>query len=273
MTSHERLREQYEDALFALLMEEVAESEGEEALRLNEDLKKDPDAEVPEAVRKRCEKTIRSAFAQKQLRATGRTAARWLTKVAVVAALGGVMFTAAFALSEDVRVATLNALIQVMDDRTQIIFDAPLTEGSRRSSEIASGLEYHYNIALDWIPEEYALTSGWTIDEGASDHAVYTNTEGSEIVIDVKPYNPNAIYTFDSEGTVSKKIEIQNQNATLYVKEADALKQIQLNAPQVWSDLTIFWIDNSKQAIYCISATNQTEVEMVNLANGVHWNS
>lgn len=80
MTDHERLREQYEDALFALLMEGVAESEGEEALRLNEELKKDPNAEVPKDVQKRCEKTIRSAFAQKQLRATGRTAARWLTK-------------------------------------------------------------------------------------------------------------------------------------------------------------------------------------------------
>ena len=89
MTNHERLREQYEDALFALLMEGVAESEGEEALRLNEELKKDPNAEVPKDVQKRCEKTIRSAFARKQFRTTGRTAIRWLTSVAVVADLGG----------------------------------------------------------------------------------------------------------------------------------------------------------------------------------------
>ena len=145
MTDHERLREQYEDALFALLMEGVAESEGEEALRLNEELKKDPNAEVPKDVQKRCEKTIRSAFAQKQLRATGRTAARWLTKVAVVAVLGGLMFTAAFALSEDVRVATLNALIQVMDDRTEITFEGIQTEGQQPPSETVSGLDYHYN--------------------------------------------------------------------------------------------------------------------------------
>ena len=37
--------------------------------------------------------------------------------------LGAVMFAAAFALSEDVRVATLNAVIEVMDDRTQITFE------------------------------------------------------------------------------------------------------------------------------------------------------
>ena len=122
MTDHERLREQYEDALFALLMEGVAESEGEEALRLNEELKKDPNAEVPKDVQKRCEKTIRSAFAQSSSEPPGglRPMAH---KVAVVAVLGGLMFTAAFALSEDVRVATLNALIQVMDDRTEITFE------------------------------------------------------------------------------------------------------------------------------------------------------
>lgn len=143
MTDHERLREQYEDALFALLMEGVAESEGEEALRLNEELKKDPNAEVPKDVQKRCEKTIRSAFAQKQLRATGRTAARWLTKVAVVAVLGGLMFTAAFALSEDVRVATLNALIQVMDDRTEITFEGEVFRET--SADVTSEAENEMN--------------------------------------------------------------------------------------------------------------------------------
>lgn len=272
MTDHERLREQYEDALFALLMEGVAESEGEEALRLNEELKKDPNAEVPKDVQKRCEKTIRSAFAQKQLRATGRTAARWLTKVAVVAVLGGLMFTAAFALSEDVRVATLNALIQVMDDRTEITFEGIQTEGQQPPSETVSGLDYHYNIALEWLPVGYNLVSGWTIKDGTSDHAVYMNSEESEIIIDIKPYNSSLIYTFDTEGTTSKEIEIQNHKATLYTKNENMLKQIQLSMPQIWSDLTVFWIDDSKQVIYCISATNQTEADIIKLVNGIHWN-
>lgn len=44
MTNHERLTEQYEDALFALLMDSVAEEEGKQALELNERLKADPAA-------------------------------------------------------------------------------------------------------------------------------------------------------------------------------------------------------------------------------------
>ena len=54
MTNHERLTEQYEDALFALLMDSVAEEEGKQALELNERLKADPAAEVPESARRRC---------------------------------------------------------------------------------------------------------------------------------------------------------------------------------------------------------------------------
>ncbi len=41
MTNHERLTEQYEDALFALLADSVAEEEGKQALELNERLKAD----------------------------------------------------------------------------------------------------------------------------------------------------------------------------------------------------------------------------------------
>ena len=44
MTKREQLIEQYEDALFALLMDSVAEEEGKQALELNERLKADPAA-------------------------------------------------------------------------------------------------------------------------------------------------------------------------------------------------------------------------------------
>lgn len=47
MTKHEKLQEQYEDALFALLMEEFAAEEGKSALEENERLKCDPAFDVP----------------------------------------------------------------------------------------------------------------------------------------------------------------------------------------------------------------------------------
>ena len=53
MNEQEDLYAQYEDAFFALLMNEVAEAEGQEVLKKNEQLLADPNAAVPEAVSKR----------------------------------------------------------------------------------------------------------------------------------------------------------------------------------------------------------------------------
>lgn len=58
MTHHEKLVERYEDALFALMMEDVAETEGEKLQELNEQLKCDPAAEIPEELDERCIRTI-----------------------------------------------------------------------------------------------------------------------------------------------------------------------------------------------------------------------
>ena len=270
MSDHERLREQYEDALFALLMEGVAESEGEEALRLNEELKKDPNAEVPKDVQKRCEKTIRSAFAQKQLRATGRTAARWLTKVAVVAVLGGLMFTAAFALSEDVRVATLNALIQVMDDRTEITFEGEVFRETSAdvTSEAENEMNAQYNIAIDWLPSGYEFQQGQSND--TTDEVLFLSPVNGSIRITYTLYDSSTTYNVNTEGCTQKEVIIQGHPASLYITNQDVLQKRFVDIPNIWSYMTIYWIDDINNAIVEISATNLTEDEIIQLANGVH---
>lgn len=58
MTRREKLQEQYEDALFALLMDDLAVEEGKKAYEENERLKADSSFEVPLESRKRCVETI-----------------------------------------------------------------------------------------------------------------------------------------------------------------------------------------------------------------------
>ena len=75
MSNREQLFEKYEDALFALLMDDLAEVEGERLLELNEELKADPDAAVPIDVQQRCIAVINREFAKKK-----RTASRQRAK-------------------------------------------------------------------------------------------------------------------------------------------------------------------------------------------------
>ena len=67
MTKREKLLEQYEDALFSLLMDEFAESEGKAALEENERLKADPNFVVPKELQQLCRRTISLYFAKRSI--------------------------------------------------------------------------------------------------------------------------------------------------------------------------------------------------------------
>ncbi len=278
MANRETRKEQYEDALFALLMDEMAQEDGEELLRLNEALKQDPNAAVPEAVQHRCEKVIGTAFSRRQFQTTGRRTARWFGRLLLAAILGILLFSAAFALSEDVRVATLNIVLEVMDDHTRITFEEDPSGGAGQSGsagqpDTTSGLEYHYNIALEWIPEGFELDSGHFKEEGTSDYVSYVNSQNGVIDIRVTPYSTGLVSSLNTEECEKKDITVQNHPATLYVTSEDMLetRYYQYGVTNIWNQMMIYWIDEELQVIVQIDATNLTEEEMIRLAEGVHW--
>ena len=271
MKNREQLWEDYEEARFALLMDALAEAEGEEALRLSKALNRDPEGALPPEVDRRCEAVIRGAFVQRRLHATGRTAVRWLTKVLVAATLVAFMFAAAFALSEDVRVATLNAVIEVMDDRTQITFEGAGGDAGGTAAPPAEGTEaeewtHPYSIALEWVPE------GFELEKYQSDEVSYRNDAGDEILVSVDRYSEDLVYTFDTEDRTAKTVEVQGHQATLYSATEKKLQSInELFGTELWSDRIVVWMDDANQEIWFVYASNLTEEEMLRLAEGVHW--
>ena len=71
MTNRERLKENYEDSVLALLMDEFAESEGKRYIEENERLRQDPSAGVPDVVERRALQTINRTFSRKGRRHAG----------------------------------------------------------------------------------------------------------------------------------------------------------------------------------------------------------
>lgn len=59
MKHQDELIEQYDDATFAILMEQVIQAEGTWAMEENERLKQDPAATVPKEMENLCLKTIK----------------------------------------------------------------------------------------------------------------------------------------------------------------------------------------------------------------------
>lgn len=160
MTRREKLEEQYEDAYFALLMDAVAEKEGARLEELNDQLNRDPTAAVPEEIDRRCRKVINRYFAAQRRSGYWRMTKRVLNRAAIVTAVMMLLFTSAFALSENFRISALNLLITVEEQYTQLEMKSDdLGEDLNSPPTTSGGLatsEYFENLEIGWIPEGFS---------------------------------------------------------------------------------------------------------------------
>lgn len=205
MTKYEQLLEKYEDAYFALLMEEVAQKEGERLERLNKELQDDPDFAVSEELTKRCLKTIDRAFAGVQRARAYRVIRKVLNVAAILVALMTVLFTTAFAVSEDVRAATLNLVVTVSERFS-------LLEVQEPGSSADDADRYFEDIRVEWIPEGYEYVSG-----EYNSSAFFSNAAGEWLAVSkFKGTIPVRVDTEDAE-TV-ENIEVNGRSGLCVVK-------------------------------------------------------
>ena len=182
MTRLDYLQDQYEDAYFALLMHEVAEQEGVRLEKLNEELQNDPAAAVPEEIDRKCLKTIDRYFAQKRYAGYWRTSQKILGRVGIVAAIIMLLFTTAFALSEEFRVTALNLLITIEEKYTELHMEEAeetTADSASVTADTSTGSDYFDDLEIGWMPEGYICTVN-------SPNSVYgfENDSGDAFVID-----------------------------------------------------------------------------------------
>ena len=107
------LWERYEDAMFAILMDEVAHQEGQEQLEWKKQLNDDPSAALPEEVRKKGEQTIRKAFAAQGRRSAKHISFRLFQRIAVAVLVIVLTTVCAFAAFPEIRTGILNMIADV----------------------------------------------------------------------------------------------------------------------------------------------------------------
>lgn len=240
MTRREELQERYEDALFALMMDEVATSEGKKALEENERLKNDPDAAVPEEVSRRCRKTIRRHFAKQRAATAGRFTVKAFRNVALVAGICSILFTAAFAASEPLRVNTMNLVVQVFGDRTNFQFT------DRTPSNT-------YTVVANWLPDDYVLESRQ--EDGFGSTYYYEKTESEYFSVQYTR-GDGALMSVDTEDAEVQTIKIDGEQASL-VKKGD--------------EQQIVWSTPDKAAFLWIIGTGVSKEDLIHVAEQLKY--
>ncbi len=146
MSRREKLMENYEDALFAILMDKVAEEEGARLREENKRLMDDPDAEVPEEIDAAARQTIRKAFAGQNRKNAYRIVGKIVNRVAVAVLICSLLFVTAYAAFPEVQLRTLNLLIQTSDvaSRLVIVSDEDSTAHENPANETITLCGYSF---------------------------------------------------------------------------------------------------------------------------------
>ena len=243
MTKREKLLEQYEDALFSLLMDEFSESEGKAALEENERLKADPNFVVPKELQQRCRRTISHYFAKRSIERMGHIFAGVMRKTAMIALIAMLLFTTAFATSADFRIKTLNWIIEVFDDRTEFSF----VEQESIDNIKNQGKE----VVVEWIPEGFSQCN-----QSENKFALrmdYCSDDGEEFSIAVFD-GTNMKFGVDTEDAEVESVDIQGEEGIMASKNGI---------------IQIAWANQKLHSYFNVNGPESMREDLIKVAQGV----
>lgn len=260
MTRHEQLMENYEDALFALLMDEVAQQEGEKLREENRRLQEDPAAAVPPQTDRRCLRTIRSALSKTRRKSALRTARRAFSKVSVVAVACMMLFAVVYAAVPEVRVGTLNLLIEISDVSTKLKLTGTGSVPEQPSSTADDGgitlMGYHFPAP----PEGFVLDEELVSINDNSAIVWFIKSETEYLYYDVSIVGEGTNTYVDTEDAEVTQIKIHGYDGLL-------IEKVNLIGPEVH----IIWGDTDRSAFCSIFSTGVDVEVIVSLAEQVRY--
>lgn len=240
MKNREQLREQYEDALFAMMMGELASREGEKAMKENKRLQDDPAAAVPGQIDRKCMQTIRGHFRKNHIRKAGRTARKALGIAAMVFGIFSALFVGAFAMSETVRANTMNLITETFGESTDFYFAPSPTNAVPQ-------------IKAGWVPEGFVLE-----DEGSDEMSswfFYTNENGKYIRA-FHTFGDGTVFSVDTENANIEHVQVCGVQAMLITKGD--------KAHITWGD----WEEKGFVEIFCSGISPET---LIRIAEGIQY--
>jgi len=220
MTREDQLLQEYEDVLFKIMMDRVAQAEGAKLLEENERLLADPEAAVPEMLQKRSKEVIRRAFSGKKQGMVHRSMRKAL-KVAVLAAiLLAVTATVVFAASPAARAKMKNTIRNVYETHTDFVFE----------SDKSHPQELEINAI--WLPDGFSIQSEGSISTHAWKN--YVNDNGATVNIEKSLPISTAV---DTEDATVTSVVVQGFEGTL-IEKGDYS--------------TVLWLNTNENVVYYV---------------------
>ena len=239
--NQENLEEVYDDIRWRIIINKYAQVEGDELLKLNKEIKKDPHYQISETTNKKIFNLLNKYFRGKNLHTFVKKSQKIFTKIAVVFFVFSAILAVTFTTVEAFRVQVLNFFLTFEPEYTSLKFEKGKTDGN-----MTAGFNNIY--APSYIPEGYQIDNLMIINNFK----------------EIKYVNEEGIFISFFESSHSSVTNIDTENA-------DILKSIAINGAEglfvLKNELvTVSWAHDNR--IFVITA-QISEEEMVKIAESV----
>lgn len=238
MRREEELQQEYEDILFKIMMDRVAQAEGTRLLEENQQLLEQSDAEVPQEIQKHAYKTIRSAFSKRKRSQRAGSLRRGLRVAVIAAILIALTMGVTFAAFPDVRAKVINTIKNIYETHTDFTYQT--------DAEAPKDLE----INVGWLPEGFDIREEGSISNHSWED--YEDNQGNVIMIE-KSF-PIGTSSIDTEDANIISTTMHGFEATLITKNKEA---------------RILWLDTEKNIVYFVNTEGLSIETMLKIAESI----
>lgn len=243
--------ENYEDALFAKLMDMHAQIEGSRLLEENKRLKNDLAFHTPYGLDERCMRTIDSAFKAKNRGKRHKKEAIVLRRVAVVMMICATLFTGLMCTASAFRESVFRLFSTQFNDNTDMqIYDVISIPSNEKNSEPID--EIPENLYLPTcLPEGYILTSLSCDDNQLK--AIYSDNSGKQILY--KELSDDFSYGIDTEDADEIETVLINGCEGVFVSKGEKL--------------SVTWGNTNRRVLIRISSEAISKEALLKMARSV----
>jgi len=218
MKSYEQLRTEYDDALFALLMDDAMQTEGEALLAENERLKSESDFVISSETHERTLTAICEAYWIKSRRNRGARFRRMIGKGVAAVFAAAVLVGIGCAVNPTVKAKTLKLMMTITNQATILFVDdgseiPPWLVAPDQSDSDHDRTEYEITFIPDGFYQHSELqTEHFNMQE-------FKNDDEALISVQITHSHGNMISSMDTENAdVVEEITINGNNGLLVEK-------------------------------------------------------
>lgn len=243
---NEVLKEQYEDSLFALLMDKFAVTEGQRLIDENDSLKNDAEFKLPKGIEARCEKTISDVFAAKKRKEARKKAKKILSRAAVAVLACGIVFATLFSTVSAFREAVNNLVSEDKGANTRLTVQESNVQIGNKNIVIPDGA-----FLPKWLPNGYVLTSYTTDSEFTI--AQFSNDENK--IIEYFEYVNEEAFGVDTENAdITESVNINGFDGMAVIKK---------------DTVSITWSDSKREKFVRVKSKYINKVTAIKIAESV----